>query len=122
MQNLNLNEKSLTMTLTSETIAVIESAPTAPTVKRRGRPAGVKNGEGVKKKPVKKPRVRINTDAIVANGEVKKLTADVARLNEELRIAKSAFEGAKLHIEKVEKHHKAALIVIGYLEGKVFDE
>ena len=87
----------------------------------RGRPAGVKNGQGVrKKKPVKK--VAINIEAILANSEVKKLTADVARLNEELRIAKSAFEGAKLHIEATEKKHKAALIVIGYLEGKIFRE
>lgn len=85
----------------------------------RGRPAGVKNGQGVrKKKPVKK----VNIEAILANSEVKKLTAEVARLNEELRIAKSAFEGAKLHIEATEKKHKAALIVIGYLEGKIFRE
>jgi len=112
------------MTLTSENIAAIETAPTPNVlpIKRRGRPTGVKNGEGVKKKPVKKPRVRINTDAIVANSEVKKLTAEVNRLNEELRIAKLAFEGAKLHIDKVEKQHKAALIVVGYLEGKVFNE
>jgi hypothetical protein len=114
------------MTLTSENIAAIETAPTPNVlpIKRRGRPTGVKNGEGVthKKKLVKKPRVRINTDAIVANSEVKNLTAQVNRLNEELRIAKSAFEGAKLHIDKVEKQHKAALIVVGYLEGKVFNE
>jgi hypothetical protein len=64
----------------------------------------------------------INTEAIIANGEVKKLTAEVNRLNEELKLAKSAFEGAKLHIEAVEKKHKAALIVIGYLEGKIFRE
>jgi hypothetical protein len=75
----------------------------------------VKNGQGVKRK-----KVAINMDAILANSEVKKLTAEVARLNEELRIAKSAFEGAKLHIEATEKKYKAALIVIGYLEGKIF--
>jgi hypothetical protein len=86
-----------------------------------GRPIGVKNGQGVKKKkPVKK--VAINIEAVLANSEVKKLTAEVSRLNEELRIAKSAFEGAKLHIEATEKKHKAALIVIGYLEGKIFRE
>jgi hypothetical protein len=67
-------------------------------------------------------KVAINIEAILANSEVKKLTAEVARLNEELRIAKSAFEGAKLHIEATEKKHKAALIVIGYLEGKIFRE
>jgi hypothetical protein len=89
------------------------------TKRGRGRPAGVKNGQGVrKKKPVKK--VAINMEAILANSEIKKLTAEVARLNEELRIAKSLFEGAKLHIEATEKKHKAALIVIGYLEGKIF--
>jgi len=95
---------------------------TSPSETKRGpgRPIGVKNGQGKKKKPVKK--VVINMEAVLANGEVKRLTADVARLNEELRIAKSAFEGAKLHIEATEKKHKAALIVIGYLEAKVFSE
>jgi hypothetical protein len=96
---------------------------TSPSETKRGpgRPIGVKNGQGVKKKkPVKK--VAINIEAILVNSEVKKLTAEVARLNEDLKIAKSAFEGAKLHIESVEKKHKAALIVIGYLEGKIFRE
>jgi hypothetical protein len=96
---------------------------TSPSETKRGpgRPIGVKNGQGVKKKkPVKK--VAINIEAILANSEVKKLTAEVARLNEDLKIAKSAFEGAKLHIESVEKKHKAALVVIGYLEGKIFRE
>jgi len=95
---------------------------TSPSEIKRGpgRPIGVKNGQGKKKKPVKK--VVINMEAVLANGEVKRLTADVARLNEELRIAKAAFEGAKLHIEATEKKHKAALIVIGYLEAKVFSE
>lgn len=87
----------------------------------RGRPAGVKNGQGVrKKKPMKK--IPINMEAVHALVEIKKLTAEVTRLNEELRIAKSAFEGAKLHIEATEKKHKAALIVVGYLEGKIFRE
>jgi hypothetical protein len=95
---------------------------TSPSEIKRGpgRPLGVKNGQGRKKKPVKK--VVINMEAVLANGEVKRLTAEVARLNEELKIAKSAFEGAKLHIEATEKKHKAALIVIGYLEAKVFSE
>jgi hypothetical protein len=84
-----------------------------------GRPLGVKNGQGVKKK---RPKVVINMEAVLANSEIKKLTAEVARLNEELKIAKLAFEGAKLHIEATEKKHKAALIVIGYLEGKIFRE
>jgi len=98
----------------------------APTVKRgRGRPAGVKNGDGVarKKKPVKKPSiariretaVQANFEAIVANANFKNAKAEIERLNGELH-------AAKLHIEKVEKQHKAALIVIGYLEGKVFNE
>ena len=114
------------MTLTSENIAAIETAPTPNVlpIKRRGRPVGVKNGDGVahKKKVVKKPRVRINTDAIVANGEVKKLKAEVERLLVEVKRWTEAFDGARLHIESVEKKHKAALIVIGYLEGKVFNE
>jgi len=87
------------------------------TKRGRGRPIGVKNGQGAKRK-----KVAINMEAILANSEVKKLTAEVARLNEELRIAKSAFEGARLHIEATEKKHKAALVVIGYLEGKIFRE
>jgi len=87
----------------------------------RGRPVGVKNGQGVrKKKPVKK--VVINMEAVLANSEIKRLTAEVERLNEELRAAKSAFQGSVLHIEATEKKHKAALIVIGYLEAKVFSE
>jgi hypothetical protein len=99
------------MTSLSDTPVEVKRGP--------GRPAGVKNGVK-KKKPVKK--VVINMEAVLANSEIKKLTAEVARLNEELRLAKSAFEGAKLHIEAVEKKHKAALIVIGYLEGKIFRE
>jgi hypothetical protein len=114
------------MTSLSENIAAIETAPTESTVvtpfKRRGRPLGVKNGHGVarKKKPVKNPRVRINVDAIVANGEVKKLTAEVSSLKVEVEKLRSAYIGAELHIEATEKKHKAALIVIGYLEGKIF--
>ena len=110
------------MTLTSENmIAPVEITPQVPTFKRgRGRPTGVKNGDGVKKKPVKKPRVRINVDAIVANGEVKKLKAEVERLAAEVKRWTEAYTGAGLHIESVEKKHKAALIVIGYLEGKIF--
>lgn len=114
------------MTLTSENIqeiSPVEITPQIPTFKRgRGRPTGVKNGQGVtaKKKPVKKPRVRINVDAIVANGEVKKLKAEVERLAAEVKRWTEAYTGAGLHIESVEKKHKAALIVIGYLEGKIF--
>ena len=92
---------------------------TSPSEKRGpGRPLGVKNGQGAKRKTMKK--IPINMEAVHALVEIKKLTAEVTRLNEELKIAKSAFEGAKLHIEAVEKKHKAALIVIGYLEGKIF--
>jgi hypothetical protein len=110
------------MTSLSDTPAVQitgEGTSVVPFKRGPGRPPGVKNGVK-KKKPVKK--VVINMEAILANSEVKKLTAEVARLNEELRLAKSAFEGAKLHIEATEKKHKAALIVIGYLEAKVFSE
>ena len=94
---------------------------TSPSETKRGpgRPIGVKNGQGVKKKkPVKK--VSINMEAILANSEIKKLTAEVARLNKDLNIANSAYKDALLHIEATEKKHKAALIVIGYLEGKIF--
>jgi hypothetical protein len=102
----------------------VPDAPNVLPIKRgRGRPTGVKNGDGVKKKkPVTRKKVVINMEAVLANSEVKKLKAEVTRLNDELRLAKSAFEGAKLHIEAVEKKHKAALIVIGYLEGKIFRE
>jgi hypothetical protein len=78
----------------------------------------IKRGRG---RPKKTPVV-INTEAIIANSEVKKLTTEVTRLKEELDLANAAFKGAELHIEKVEKQHKAALIVIGYLEGKIFRE
>jgi hypothetical protein len=91
------------------------------TKRGRGRPAGVKNGQGVRKKKAVK-KVAINMEAVLANSEVKKLTAEVARLNNELVTAKLAFKGAELHIEATEKKHKAALIVIGYLEGKIFRE
>jgi hypothetical protein len=94
---------------------------TSPSKKRGpGRPLGVKNGQGAKRKTMK--TIPINMEAVHALVEIKKLTAEVTRLNEELNIAKSAFEGAKLHIEATEKKHKAALIVIGYLEGKIFRE
>jgi copper chaperone CopZ len=86
---------------------------------KRGRPTGVKNGVK-KKKPVKK--VAINMEAILANSEVKKLNAEVTRLKEELDLTNAAFKGAELHIEALEKKHKAALIVVGYLEGKIFRE
>jgi len=112
------------MTSLSDTPAVqITGEPTSVvSFKRgRGRPTGVKNGDGVKKKkPVKK--VVINMEAVLANSEVKKLKAEVTRLNEELNLANSAFKGAELHIQAVEKKHKAALIVVGYLEGKIFRE
>jgi hypothetical protein len=119
------------MTSHSEhTVLPTTDVPTAPNVlpiKRRGRPTGVKNGDGVthkkpavKKKPVKKPR--INVDAIVANSELKKAKEDILHLVIELETMRKDFNAAKLHIEKVEKQHKAALIVVGYLEGKVFNE
>jgi len=108
------------MTSLSDTPTV--ETPNVLPIKRRGRPTGVKNGSGVKKKTAKKPTVRINIDAIVANSEVKKLTTEVKRLKEELDLANDAFKGAEMHIASVEKKHKAALVVIGYLEGKIFRE
>ena len=114
------------MTSLSDSPAVETTAqdvmPIVLPIKRRGRPTGVKNGSGVKKKPVKKPRVRINVDAIVANSELKKAKNDILHLTIELETIRKDFHAAKLHIEKVEKQHKAALIVVGYLEGKVFNE
>jgi hypothetical protein len=119
------------MTSLSDTPTVETPAAQPTTVtpfKRRGRPVGVKNGDGVvnKKKPakrtVKNPRLKINVDAIVANGEIKNLKAEVERLMAEVKRWTEAHNGARLHIEKLEKHHKAALAVIGYLEGKVFNE
>ena len=116
------------MTSLSDTPAVETTTDTVVSFKRgRGRPTGVKNGDGVahkkpavKKKPVKKPR--INVDAIVANSELKKAKEDILHLVIELETMRKDFHAAKLHIEKVEKQHKAALIVVGYLEGKVFNE
>ena len=87
---------------------------TSPSEKRGpGRPLGVKNGQGAKRKTMKK--IPINMEAVHALVEIKKLTAEVARLKDELN-------AANLHIVKVENQHKAALIVIGYLEGKIFRE
>jgi hypothetical protein len=87
---------------------------TSPSEKRGpGRPLGVKNGQGAKRKTMKK--IPINMEAVHALVEIKKLTAEVARLKDELN-------SANLHIVKVENQHKAALIVIGYLEGKIFRE
>jgi hypothetical protein len=111
------------MTLTSENITAIEAAsPNVLPIKRRGRPTGVKNGDGVahKKKTVKKPRVRINTDAIVANGEVKNLKAQVARLNIELEEARNSYESALHALSDLELHVKDLNSINKYLEGKVF--
>jgi hypothetical protein len=100
-----------------------EPTSVVPFKRGRGRPTGVKNGDGVKKKkPVTRKKVVINMEAVLANSEVKKLKAEVTRLNEELNLANSAFKGAELHIQAVEKKHKAALVVVGYLEGKIFRE
>ena len=115
------------MTLTSENIAAIETAPTTPTVKRRGRPTGVKNGDGVahkkvavKKKPVKKPRVLINVDAIVANSEVKNLKAEVLQLKAELEESRNSYESALHAIYDLELRVKDLVAINKYLEGKVF--
>ena len=104
------------MTLTSET--TVETTIETETTKRGpGRPPGVKNGQGVtsKKKLKRKPKVVINTEAIIANSAYKNALKEIEAL-------KAQLESAKLHIEKVEKQHKAALIVVGYLERKLFTE
>jgi hypothetical protein len=124
------------MTLTSENIqeiAPVEITPQVPTFKRgRGRPTGVKNGEGVKKKPVVKRKtpvtkireqaVQANVDAMIANANLKNAKTEILHLTIEVETLRKDLNAAKLHIEKVEKQHKAALIVVGYLEGKVFNE
>jgi len=89
------------MTSTSENVVPIK--------KKAGRPLGSKN----KPKVVRRQKVGINVEAIVANVELKKAKAEVERLT-------TLLDSAKSHIEKLEGRHKAALAVIGYLEGKVF--
>ena len=89
------------MTSTSENVVPIK--------KKAGRPLGSKN----KPKVVRRPRVQINVEAILANSDLKKAKAEVERLT-------TLLDSAKSHIEKLEGRHKAALAVIGYLEGKVF--
>jgi hypothetical protein len=88
------------MTSTSENVVPIK--------KKAGRPLGSKN-----KPKVRRPRVQINVEAILANSDLKKANAEVERLT-------TLLDSAKSHIEKLEGRHKAALAVIGYLEGKVF--
>lgn len=96
------------MTLTSENNVVAIQ----PAKKKAGRPLGSKNKpKVVRRKP--QPKVVINTEAILANSEAKKAKAEIENLNAQLN-------SAKLHIETLEKRHKAALAVIGYLEGKIF--
>jgi len=82
-----------------------------PPKKKMGRPVGSKSKPKIVRRPRRK--VEINVEAILANGELKKAKAETERLNQLL-------ESAKIHIEKLEGRHKAALAVIGYLEGKVF--
>lgn len=84
-----------------------------PTPKRRGRPPGVKSAV---KKPVKKPVKKkpvINLDAIMANASLKSAKVEIESLTQDLN-------AARLHIDAIEKRHNAALVVIGYLEGKIF--
>ena len=96
------------------------TSPSEP--RKRGRPLGVKN-KTKRKSPVASTELnKAKTELTTLRKTLDAASVEIVRLNEELKIAKSAFEGAKLHIEKVEKQHKAALIVIGYLEGKIFRE
>lgn len=102
------------MTLTSDNTVPTEGTTmdTSPPKKKAGRPVGSKNKpKVVRRKP--QPKVTINTEAILANAEAKRAKLQVENLNAQLN-------SAKLHIETLEKRHKAALAVIGYLEGKVF--
>lgn len=130
MQNLNL--KSLTMTLTSDNTVPPTTDVPASVKRGPGRPIGVKNGEGFKKKPVGKRKapvtkirekaVQANVDAMIANANLKNAKTEILHLTIEVETLRKDLNAAKLHIEKVEKQHKAALIVVGYLEGKVFNE
>jgi uncharacterized coiled-coil DUF342 family protein len=96
------------------------TSPSEP--RKRGRPLGVTN-KTKRKSPVASTDLnKAKTELTTLRKTLDEASVEIVRLNEELKIAKSAFEGARLHIEKVEKQHKAALIVIGYLEGKIFTE
>jgi len=96
------------------------TSPSEP--RKRGRPLGVKNKTKRKSSVASNDLNKAKTELANLRKTLDAASVEIVRLNEELKIAKSAFEGARLHIEKVEKQHKAALIVIGYLEGKIFTE
>jgi len=96
------------------------TSPSEP--RKRGRPLGVKNKTKRKSPGGSTDLNKAKTELATLRKTLDAASVEIVRLNEELKIAKSAFEGARLHIEKVENQHKAALIVIGYLEGKVFNE
>jgi len=123
------------MTSLSDTPAVQitgEETSVAPFKRGPGRPLGVKNGKGSKNKPVGKRKspvtkirekaVQANVDAMIANANLKSAKTEILHLTIEVETLRKDLHAAKLHIEKVEKQHKAALIVIGYLEAKVFSE
>ena len=96
------------------------TSPSEP--RKRGRPLGVKNKTKRKSPGDSTDLNKAKTELATLRKTLDAASVEIVRLNEELKIAKSGFEGARLHIEAVEKKHKAALVVIGYLEGKIFRE
>jgi len=98
-----------------EPVITIRRTEPTPQPKRRGRPPGVNAKPAVKKpvkkKPVKKPM--INFDAIMANANLKNANAEIESLRQDLN-------AARLHIDAIENRNHALLIVVGYLEGKLF--
>jgi hypothetical protein len=49
----------------------------------------------------------------MANASLKSAKVEIESLTQDLN-------AARLHIDAIEKRHNAALVVIGYLEGKLF--
>jgi predicted nucleic acid-binding Zn-ribbon protein len=83
---------------------------------RRGRPPKVAINAEAMNSALKQANQRIlelEEYAVYAEQEIDALQKRIAKSHED-------FNGAKLHIEAIEKHNSAAMIVIGYLEGKLF--
>ena len=81
--------------------------------KRRGRPPKVAINTDAMNSALKQRILELEEYAVYAEQEIDAFQKRIAKSQEE-------FNGAKLHIETIEKHNSAAMIVIGYLEGKLF--